>query len=169
MRNILLIFILAFLIISCKSKPPRQEKELITVTKTITELKRDTIIQVEADSSYYQALIECQNGKPVLMQNIAAGESKPGKNLKEPNVLLDQNGKLKITCQYLANQLKVTLKEKQILEQKLNEKIIIEPPRLVEKSLSWWQKLWITLGKILSAGLIIYIGIKIPWRALFRL
>lgn len=169
MRNIVFIFILALFIISCKSKPLPQEKEVITVTKTITELKRDTIIQVESDSSYYEALIECQNGKPVLIQNIDAGESKPGKNLKEPNVLLDQNGKLKITCQYLANQLKVTLKEKQILEQKLNEKTIVPPPELIEKPLSWWQKLWITLGKIFSAIFIIYLGSKISWRALFGL
>ena len=81
---------------------------------------------------------------------------------------LSDAGKLKISCQYLANQLKVTLKEKQILEEKLREKTIVPPPLLVEKQLSWWQKLWLNLGKVLSASLLIYLILKIPWKALLK-
>ena len=120
MKN-LKVFLLMFIIgllFSCKPRELPKEKEFVTITKTITEVKRDTIVQIAADSTYYEALIKCQNGKPVLVQksnfakNSATQKITPGKNLQTPNVILTEAGKLKISCQYLANQLKVTLKEK---------------------------------------------------------
>lgn len=170
-----MMVLLAMLLYSCKPCELPKEKEVVTITKTITEFKRDTIVKVEADSSFYEALIECQNGKPVLLRPRNFGTKEvtekktAGKNLQPPKVQLDDLGKLKISCTYLANQLKITLKEKQILEQKLNEKTIVPPPKIIEKELSWWQNLWITLGKIFSTAFVIYILTKIPWRAFLRL
>lgn len=164
----------ATLLMSCKPRELPKEKEVVTINKTITEVRRDTIIQVEADSSFYEAMIECQNGRPVLRQppkspsNQSTHKKASGKNLAAPKVNLDDAGKLKISCQYLANQLKITLKEKQILEEKLSEKTITPPPLLIEKQLSWWQKLWLTLGKVLSASLLIFLILKIPWKALLK-
>ena len=169
----LLMFIIGFLY-SCKPRELPKEKEIITITKTITEVKRDAIVKVESDSSFYEAFIECQNGIPILIersefvkestdQKIASG-----KTLQPPKVNLNDAGKLKISCQYLANQLKITLKEKQILESKLSEKTITPPPEYIEKQLSWWQKLWLNLGKILSAAVLIFFLTKIPWKAFLK-
>lgn len=169
-----LLVLIAALLLSCKPRELPKEKEVVTITKTIKEVLRDTLIQVQSDSSFYDAFIECQNGKPVLLQkpNFTTNEETylitSGKNLQPPTVFLSDTGKLKISCQYLANQLKITLKEKQILEEKLSEKTFLPPPLLIEKQLSWWQKLWLNLGKLLSASLLIYLIIKIPWKALLK-
>jgi len=163
------------LLSSCKPRELPKEKEVVTITKTITEFKRDTLVQVKADSSFYEALIECQNGKPALskpfrnQEKSATINSIPGKNLQPPNVDLDEDGKLKISCKYLENKLNVALREKQILQEKLSEKTITPPPEIIEKQLSWWQKTWIASGKILSSILLIFILIKIPWKALLKL
>lgn len=175
MKSFILILCAASLLTSCKPRSLPSEKEVVTITKTITEVKRDTIVKVESDSSFYEAFIECQNGKPILLHRSNFGNENDsykitaGKNLQPPTVNLSDAGKLKISCQYLANQLKVTLKEKQILESKLSEKTITPPLEYIEKQLSWWQKLWLTLGKILSAALLIYLITKIQWKAFLRL
>ena len=169
-----LLVLIAALLLSCKPRELPKEKEVVTITKTITEVKRDTIIQVKADSSFYEAYIECQNGKPILLQNPNFQSKEEtfliteGKYLQTPKVNLSDAGKLKISCQYLANQLKITLKEKQVLEEKLTEKITVPPPLLIEKQLSWWQKLWLTLGKVFSASFLIFLILKIPWKALLK-
>lgn len=171
MKSMISILCTAILLLSCKPRELPREKEKVTITKTITEVKRDTIVKVEADSSFYESLIECQNGKPILIhpQSIK-GETLlvSGKNLQPPNVVLDDTGKLKISCEYLQNQLNITLREKQILESKLSEKTITQPPEYIEKQLSWWQKLWLNLGKILSAAVLIYFITKIPWKAFIK-
>lgn len=174
MKNLtgLLLLLITALLWSCKPRELPKEKETITITKVVTEVKRDTLIQVKADSSFYAAMIECQNGKPVLKPNSPTSDTKKntsGKNLQPPNVSLNESGKLEVSCQYLKNELQVALTEKRILEQQLREKTIVPPPEYIEKQLSWWQKLWLTLGKILSASLLVYILYKIPWKALLRL
>lgn len=172
MKQYILILFSTSLLMSCKPRELPREKETVTITKTITEIKRDTIVKVKADSSFYESLIECQNGKPVLIpphSNKIETVLIKGKNLQPPKVVLEDSGKLKISCQYLENQLEITLKEKQILESKLSEKTITPPPEYIEKQLSWWQKLWLNLGKFFSAVFLIYIITKIPWKALLRL
>lgn len=156
---------------SCLPRGVPTEKEVVTVMKTVTEFKRDTIVKVEADSSFYESLIECQNGKPVLLQmgNPQHYQITSDKNLQPPKVILNDSGKLKISCQYLANQLKITLKERQILEQRLSEKTIQKPPEYIEIDLSWFQKLWLFLGKFFSSVFLIYLITKIPWKAFLRL
>ncbi len=158
---------------SCLPRGMPTEKEVVTVTKTISEFKRDTIVKIEADSSFYESLIECQNGKPVLIHSQGVTNKSllvsSGANLQVPNVILNDSGKLKISCQYLANQLKITLKERRILEQRLSEKTIQKPPEYIEKDLSWFQKLWLFLGKFFSAVFLIYLITKIPWKAFLKL
>jgi hypothetical protein len=165
-----LLLLIATLLLSCKPRELPKEKEFVTIAKTITEVKRDTIVKVQSDSSFYEAMIECQNGIPILLQPTLGERYQitSGKNLQPPKVILSDAGKLKISCKYLTNQLKITLKEKQILESKLSEKIITPPPEYIENQLSWWQKLWINLGKILSAAVLIFFLTKIPWKAFLK-
>lgn len=172
MKSFILILFSTSLLMSCKPRELPREKEMVTITKTITEFKHDTIVKVRADSSFYESLIECQNGKPVLIPPQSSKSETlliSGKNLQPPKVVLEDSGKLKISCQYLENLLKVTLREKQILIDKLSEKTITPPPEYIEKQLSWWQKLWLNLGKFFSAVFLIYLITKIPWKALLRL
>lgn len=169
-----LTMLLALILFSCKPRELPKEKEVVMITKTVMELKRDTIVQVKADSSFYEALIECQNGKPVLLTPSNFKETKSsekaisGKNLQPPNVTMDDEGKLKISCQYLANQLKITLREKQVLEQKLNEKTIVPPPVEIEKELTWWQKLFITIGRFVFFGSLVYLVFKVAWKVFLK-
>lgn len=173
LKVFLLMFIIGFLY-SCKPRELPKEKEVVTVTKTVKEVLRDTIIKVEADSSFFNALVKCQNGKPVLFPpSNNTAKKKPNKKdsdkgLQKPSASIDENGNLTVRCDYFENLYKVTLKEKQVLTDKLSEKTIVPPPLLIEKQLSWWQKLWLNLGKLLSASLLIYLIIKIPWKALLK-
>lgn len=176
MKN-LKVFLLMFIIgllFSCKPRELPKEKEVVTITKTITQVQRDTLIKVEADSSFFNALVKCQNGKPFLSPPTKTNAKKEpdkkdsNKGLQKPSATIDENGNLTVRCDYFENLYKVTLKEKQILTDKLNEKTIVPPPLLVEKQLSWWQKLWLTLGKILTASLSIFLILKIPWKALLK-
>lgn len=164
MQGIKLFFglmLLFFCIIGCRTykEPKTTEKE--TITRTIKEIQRDTLIKIKADSSYYQAYIECRDGKPKI---IHPPQTQAGEHLKPPSVNLDENGRLDVKCEDIQRQLNITLKEKKVLEERLKEKTIIPPPIEIEKPLSFWQELWIRLGKLSAIISLIYIGIKIPWR-----
>lgn len=156
------LFLALFCLIGCKTlKEPPKETEKETIIKTITETQRDTIVQIKADSSYYQAWIECQDGKPKI---IKPPQTQAGEHLKPPLVNLSDNGKLEVKCEDIQRQLNITLKEKQVLEERLKEKTIIPPPIEVEKPLTFWQELWIKFGKLSAIIGLIYLGFKIPWR-----
>lgn len=169
------LMLLAFCLIGCrtyKEIPTTTEQEI--VTKTIKEIHRDTLIKVEADSSFYQAYIECREGKPLILNNTNTGKetkAKAGKNLKPPSVRLSDNGALNIKCEALEQKLQVALKEKQILEEKLKEKIIIPPPKIIKEkeALTFWEELWIKLGKLSAIIGLIYLGFKIPWKRFVKL
>ena len=97
-----LLLTITLLLWSCKPRELPKEKEVVTITKTITEIQRDTLIKVEADSSFYNALVKCQNGKPVLSHptNTTAQE-KPnkedsGKGLQKPSASSDEKGNLPV-------------------------------------------------------------------------
>lgn len=155
------IFIFSFfllgslLLTSCKSKQlPGETKETI-IHKV--ETVKDTVLVVEKDSSFYSAYIDCVNGKPVLVQSekqikdfkdknpgtSATGpKSKPGKNLKAPNVILE-NGLLKVDCQKEAEKIFFSWKETFIKEWELTHK-----PVLVEKPLTRFQEIKLAIGTL---------------------
>lgn len=169
------LMLLAFCLIGCKTYkeiPTATEQEIIT--KTIKEIHRDTLIKVEADSSFYQAYIECREGKPLIINNTNTGratKTKAGKSLKPPSVRLSGNGILNIKCEALEQELKVALREKQILEEKSKEKTIIPPSKAIKGKipLTFWQELWIRVGKLSAIIGLIYLGFKIPWRRFVKL
>jgi hypothetical protein len=77
---------LSVAITSCGSKKAFVQKE---ITKdTIIETLHDTVFQVKKDSSYYNALLECQNGKVVIA---AVTETSSGRKLKPPKVVIQDN------------------------------------------------------------------------------
>lgn len=167
MQTIKVVFIallMLFCIIGCvvrKEPPKEQEKEI--VTRTVMEVRRDTVVKVKSDSSYYSAWIECVNGKPIINADKTA-KSQRGVYMQPPSVQLEGNGQLNVSCNSLEQQLKFEIKERQVLEEKLKERTITLPPVEVEKPLTAWQQAWIKWGKITALASLIYLIFKIPWR-----
>lgn len=131
-------------------------------------IERDTVFQTQPDSTFYNALIECQNGIPILKSPVI-NKSKAG------NVNIDvslQGNQLNVNATKEAEKLFAKWKEEHIKENSKKEiktPYPVEVPHYIEKQLTWWQKLWITLGKISGLIISVFILIKIPWRSLRRL
>lgn len=132
-------FVLFAILASCgSSKPPIViEKE---TTKTVTETVRDTIFKIEKDSSYYNALLECQGGK-VVIKEVVSAES--GRTLKSPKVRLESN-QLKIDCEARAQELLAHYKNTHTKENQ-----ILRIPYKVNE-LTFWQQQQIYLFRILA-------------------
>ncbi|GAA4156632.1 hypothetical protein GCM10022217_15830 [Chryseobacterium ginsenosidimutans] len=164
---IICVFFIALALVSCISRKP-SEPMVIENTKTITEVVKDTIYKIEADSSFYNAYVECVNGKPVLVSNEDRGyfqtnnkqeklpKNKPGKYLGIPKVNL-QNGLLTVNCETRAQELFKQWREKYITE-KTKE---ISPPVYIEKPFKWYQKTLMWIGAISLVLIAIGIVLKI--------
>lgn len=161
--------VLMVLLVSCKSRKP-VEPDKIKETHYIKEVVRDTVITVKADSTYYEAWIECVNGKPVLREPTAqysekvsakvkqypySKESLPKvpyiKPLQKPKVSLDENGRLSVECKKEVEQIKAQLINK--YENRIRE---LEKMAFVEKDLKWWQKTLMWLG-VVFLGLVAFV------------
>jgi len=145
---IIVVLVHIAMLFSCKTKQIIQPaKEVVnTIEKVVTKTERDTIFIIEADSSYYNAWVECINNKPVLRNPI----TQEGNNsLKTPLVSLDLNGQLNVLCATENLELKARINE---LVTEINntssttEYIPIE----VVKPLTFFQKLFINLGMIFT-------------------
>lgn len=152
--HILSFILFSLVVVSCASRKP-PEPVIIENTKTITEVVKDTIYKIEPDSSFYNAYVECVNGKPVLISNEDQGyfqekvktekllKPTAGKYLNIPKVNL-QNGILTVNCETRAQEIFKQWKEKYISE---NKKEIL-PPVYIEKPLTWYQKSLMWIGAI---------------------
>ncbi len=160
--------------VSCKSRKP-QEPVRIETTKTITQTIKDTVYKVEADSAYYYAWIDCQNGKPVLMNTAQEAEnynrkypgteaepakSQPGKNTKVNAIL--QNGKLNVSCKQESMNLFKSWKENYIKE---NQKTSV--PVYLEKPFRWYHMGLMGMGGI--SVLMLIIGTIIKFNKPFKI
>lgn len=139
------------LLTSCKSKLPEETKT--TYVKSVETVK-DTVFVIEKDSSFYQAYIDCANGKPVLVESFEdyqnkypnsaeVPQRKAGKDLKIPKVKLSNNGLLTVNCEKEAQRLFASWKEKYTAE--ITE---MQKPIYIEKELTTWQKIQLYTGKI---------------------
>lgn len=149
MKNISVItcfLLIALALVSCFSRKPSQSV-VIENTKTITEVVKDTIYKIEADSSFYNAYVDCVNGIPVLITNEMPSlgtktllKPKSGKYLEVPKVNL-QNGLLTVNCEAKAQELFKQWREKYINENSKETATVY-----VEKPLKWFQKLLMWTG-----------------------
>lgn len=154
MKNIIklgcFVVVLITLLVSCGStKPVVMQNETIT-EKTVTTTLHDTIFRIEKDSSFYKALLECQNGK-VIVRNVI--QSEPGRNLKSPKVRIENNS-LKVDCEKEAEELFAQWKETYIKEHQTE---IVQVP-VTTNILTWWQQTQIKLFWLFS---IILLGLTI--------
>lgn len=161
-NSISILFCLAQLV-SCGSRKPLPP-ETITDTRFVKQVIRDTVLKVQADSTYYNAWIECVNGKPVLRepkpaksQEQSNQKQKPEKALQKPNVILDENGKLTVECRKEVEQVKAQLTS--YYESRLKERT---QPVEIEKPFAWYHKILMWAGGIFLflIGFVITIKIK---------
>ena len=144
-------FILAVFVIllSCRSpKPVQSENKIETIT--ITETLHDTVFKIAKDSSSYNALLECLNGK-VIVKNVIQAE--PGRILKSPKVRLDNNN-LQVDCNLKEQELYAFWKSKQVKD--IQEKTITITKFV--NHLTFWQKVQIWMGRILLVLILFLIG-----------
>lgn len=142
--SICLVFVF---VVSCSSRKPEKqvllEPIVLTQTKEVKEIVRDTIFKIEKDSAYYKAYIDCKNGKPKIINP----KTQPGKNLPPPKVGIDKEGNLTIRTETKAQELFKQWKEKHITE-KIPVPIHIPTPVHIEKPFAWYHKTLMWLGGI---------------------
>lgn len=159
MKNILTFIFTCLAIVflvSCGSRKPQAMPEpiVLTETKEVKEIVRDTIFKIEKDSAFYKAYIDCKDGVPKLVNP----QSKGGKNLQPPQVDLDKNGNLTIQVQTLAQELFHKWKEKHIKETK-PAVVYVPKPIPTEKPFAWYHTALMWLG-----GISLLILIYAAWR-----
>lgn len=130
---------------SCSSKKAIIQKE---ITKdSIVETVHDTVFSVEKDSSYYKALLECQNGNVVIKR--VTGTTY-GRKLKPPKVVVQDNV-LQIDCEAEAEKLFAFWKSTFIR----NYKGVTEP--VITNELTWFQKTQIYIGRTTLVVVMLYL------------
>lgn len=148
-KFLIFLFVTFLLVISCRSpKPVQNENKIQTIT--ITETLHDTVFKIAKDSSSYNALLECLNGR-VVLKNVIQAE--PGRTLKSPRVRLDNNT-LQVDCNLKEQELYATWKSKQVKE--VQEKTITITKFV--NYLTFWQKVQIWQGRLLLLLLLFLIA-----------
>ncbi|MDO4763839.1 MAG: hypothetical protein Q4A00_05605 [Flavobacteriaceae bacterium] len=134
-------------VVSCSSRKPTkqdfQEPIVLTQTKEVKEIVRDTIYRMEADSSFYKAYIDCRDGKPKLIHP----KTQSGKKLPPPKVDIDKEGNLTIKAESKAQELFKQWKEQHITE-KIPVPIYVPKPVYIEKPFAWYHKILLWAGGI---------------------
>ena len=149
-HNFIFVFLMLAVAVSCVSKK-HAEPVLVETTKTITQIERDTVFSVKADSSFYKAYIDCVNGRPVVRNE----QSQPGTNLKAPKVVFKDRF-LQVDCKVDSSKIALKWLEKNITIEK--PKVVFVPKEVpVEKPLNWWQKTQMTLGRLMAFQIILFI------------
>ncbi len=161
------LFFVSLVQVSCLNRKP-QEPVIIENTKEVVTVVKDTIFRTEADSTYYHALIECINGKPVLKEsefnkNISRNGNTSGSGLLTPKVSINE-GKLSVECYKQAQESFKTWRETYIKEHEKTP-IYIEKPIYKEKALSWFQETQLWLGRIFLGVLALFaLVLIIRWK-----
>ncbi|WP_281233501.1 hypothetical protein [Flavobacterium gelatinilyticum] len=135
MKNIkigCLFFVLAISLVSCAGRKPVVVQNTVTTEKTLTETVHDTAFKIEKDSSSYNALLDCINGK-VTVKDVKRAE--PGRTLKSPRVRIADN-LLTVDCESKAQELFARWKSTYIKE---NRQEVVKVP-VITNELTWWQK-----------------------------
>ena len=155
-HNFIFVFLILAVAVSCASKK-HAEPVIVETTKTITQIERDTVFSVKADSSFYKAYVDCVNGRPVLRNE----KSQPGAKVNAPKVEF-KDRLLRVDCKVDSSKIALKWFEKNISIEK--PKVVFVPKEVpVEKPLTWWQKTQMNLGKLMLFQIlaaIIYFLIK---------
>lgn len=143
-------FVMGNLLVSCRTSNVPITTETTKII-TIKEVVRDTVFTIEKDNSYYNALLECQNGKVVIKDE---PKKTKGNNLEPPKVTIRDNV-LEVDCEKEAQKLFAQWKDTYTIE---NATTVITIPVYIEKELSYWQSTEIWCGRIFIGILLMMVG-----------
>lgn len=149
-----IILLSAVAAVSCCPKLYPHRTENIEHTITVTETIRDTIIQVQPDSSIVQALIKCDSTGQARLNEIRT--LKESTRVRQTLALKDNRITSKIVVDSMG--IYMTYKERHKEEQKVKTiETVIEKEVNV---LKWWQKALMWLGIFSMIFLLITIVLK---------
>ncbi len=138
-------------LLSCKSSSvPLQESTEKNKTVTITETLHDTVFKIEKDDSYYQAYLECVNGKVVVTKPTTIPSLKGALQVPKVNIV---DNKLSVDCEAKAQELFAKWKSQNKTEA---TEVIRKIPVPVPRELSFLEKLQIGLARCFLVLILIY-------------
>lgn len=151
--------VLAITLAGCKSQASVIPPTTTEVNKDVSskEIIHQEVIEVPKDSSYYQAYLDCVNGKVVIKQPEAPPPgskikvNQKGHNLKIPLVKITDN-KLEVNCYQEAQRLFYTWKE---IYTKEHTATTIKIPYSVKLPLTIWESTQIWFGRVFLVLLIV--------------
>lgn len=153
MKRIIRLIVILTIVQGCCPKLYPHKAEKLEHTVTITETIRDTIIQVQPDSSIVQALIRCDSTGRARLEEIRT--LKESSRVKQTLALEDN----KLTAKTVVDSVEIflTYKERYREEQKIQ---VVET--VTEKEinvLKWWQKalMWVGIISIVLSALSIIV------------
>lgn len=129
MRILLVILIPFFL--GCKT----QKRIPTVIEREVKVVVRDTVFQIDPDSSQAVVMVKCEDNKPVMITQI---KETAGKYLKVPKLVLNDSI-LTVDCEARAQELFVQWKETHSTEK-------TEVPVYINE-LTFWQEVQINLGR----------------------
>ena len=154
--TVLSICFVFVLMVSCISrKPERQtlpEPIVLTETKEVKTIVRDTIFKTEKDSALYEAYIKCRDGKATLTKPLSQKGENKGKIFA--NVSITDN-RLTLKVEKLPEELRTKIIEKQTKETQ-PKMVYVEKPIYIEKPFAWYHKALMWVGGIF----ILIVGVK---------
>lgn len=157
-KGIAILVLLVTAFTACRVTRAATTTEIRTVDSVlIVETVRDTVIKTEADSSLIRALIDCDSLGRASIKKLL--EYQAGERLKPPRVDIDDNNILTATAS--VDSLKIYLVLKDRYEKHTTDKVQIVEKTVEVNRLTWWQKLWVKLGKTLTVFAAGYILIKL--------
>ena len=117
-------------------------------TVTIREVVRDTLVRLQPDTSLLRALIECDSLGRARLHEVL--ETHAGQYIAPPEVAIDNNNVLTVTAETI-DSVGIYMKLKDRYREEVKHK---EVTLTVEVNvLTWWQTLWVALGKIFAAAI----------------
>ena len=150
-----IIFLLALTVASCCPKLYPHKTENTEHTITVTETIRDTVIQVQPDSSIVQALIRCDSTGRARLGEIRT--LKESARVRQALALKDN----RLTAKAIVDSMGIYLTYK---ERHKEEQHVQAIETVIEKEvniLRWWQKalMWIGIIAIVLSALSILVHI----------
>lgn len=145
--SIAFVVTLCVMVSACRAYRPAAVNTTTIDTVTYREVLRDTVVMTEPDSALVRALIECDSLGQAHVKKLLDWQDGRGGALHLPKFYIDSNVLLiKSYMDGLAEHftLKDTFTDRRTTEK---ETVTVEVNRL-----TWWQKLWVGIGRITAAG-----------------
>lgn len=154
-----IIVLTALTAVSCCPKLYPHKTESTEHTVVVTETIRDTVIQVQPDSSIIQALIKCDSTGRARFEEIRT--LKESSRVQQTLALNDN----KLTAKVSVDSMKIFLIYKERYREEQKAKVV---ETVIEKEvnvLKWWQKalMWVGVVAVMTVFLLF-----LPFRFFFR-